>query len=141
MPASSPERSATLQFSAVCWEGTPFGQIHELDLHGSDGTLHALNDWNTVQEVRGVRAGEPGPAQPLQIPDTSGRGATGSSARHLSPHLPPHRGDDPTAGSRRSPKVVRSSPTSRTGARVQELVAAAIASASTDGSWQSVPAT
>jgi predicted dehydrogenase len=28
-----------------------------------------------------------------------------------------------------------------TGARVQELVAAAITSAATDGSWQSVPAT
>src|SRR5258706_3691716 len=61
--------SATLQCSAICWEGTPFGQIHELDLHGSGGTLHALNDWDTVQEVRGVRAGEPGPARPLAIPD------------------------------------------------------------------------
>ncbi len=67
--------SATLQVSAVCWEGTPFGQIHELDLHGSGGTLHALNDWDTVQEVRGVRAGEPGPAKPLVIPDRAWTGA------------------------------------------------------------------
>ena len=67
--------SATLQVSAVCWEGTPFGQIHELDLHGSGGTLHALNDWDTVQEVRGVRAGEPGPAKPLPIPDNAWNGA------------------------------------------------------------------
>ncbi len=59
----------TLQVSAVCWEGTDFNQTHHLDLHGSDGTVYAYNDWSTVQEVRGVRANEPGPAAVMPIPD------------------------------------------------------------------------
>jgi len=60
---------ATLQVSAVCWEGTAFGQTHELDAHGSDGTIYATCDWENRQQVRGVRAGEPGPARDLPIPD------------------------------------------------------------------------
>ena len=59
----------TLQVSAVCWEGTDFNQTHHLDLHGSDGTVYAYNDWSTVQEVRGVRANAPGPAAVMPIPD------------------------------------------------------------------------
>ena len=132
--------SATLQVSAVCWEGTPFGQIHELDLHGSGGTLHAVNDWGTVQEVRGVRAGEPGPAQPLPIPDSVWSGA---------PHSPVH--DTYRHIFRRTEAMTRGlghcnrrGSADRTGlldwARVQELVAAAIASTESNGAWQAVPA-
>jgi predicted dehydrogenase len=58
-----------LQVSAVCWEGTPFGQTHHLEVHGDGGTIHAVCDWDTVQEVRGVRRGEPGPPALLPIPD------------------------------------------------------------------------
>lgn len=58
-----------LQVSAVCWEGTPFGQTHHLEVHGETGTLYAACDWDTVQEVRGVRRGETGPARELPIPD------------------------------------------------------------------------
>ena len=59
----------TLQVSAVCWEGTEFNQTHHLDLHGSDGTVYALNDWSNVQEVRGLKAGEVGPTKIMPIPD------------------------------------------------------------------------
>ncbi len=59
----------TLQVSAVCWEGTDFNQTHHLDLHGADGTVYAYNDWSNVQEVRGLRANEPGPAAVMEIPD------------------------------------------------------------------------
>ncbi len=59
----------TLQVSAVCWEGTDFNQTHHLDLHGSAGTVYAYNDWSTVQEVRGLSAGESGPAALMPIPD------------------------------------------------------------------------
>ena len=59
----------TLQVSAVCWEGTDFGQTHHLDLHGTNGTVYSLNDWSTVQEVRGLAAGATGPTQVLPIPD------------------------------------------------------------------------
>jgi len=58
-----------LQVSAVCWEGTPFGQTHHLEVHGDAGTIYATCDWDTVQEVRGVRRGERGPAAVLPIPD------------------------------------------------------------------------
>ncbi len=58
-----------LQVSAVCWEGTSFGQTHHLEVHGDAGTLYATCDWDTVQEVRGVRRGEVGPAGLLPIPD------------------------------------------------------------------------
>ena len=59
----------TLQVSAVCWEGTDFNQTHHLDLHGADGTVYAYNDWSEIQEVRGLRANEPGPAEAMTIPD------------------------------------------------------------------------
>ena len=66
---------ATLQTSAVCWEGTAFNQTHHIDIHGSAGTLYSLNDWETVQEVRGLVAGEPGPTRILPIPDDIWGGA------------------------------------------------------------------
>ena len=66
---------AILQTSAVCWEGTSFGQTHLLDLHGSEGTIYATNHWDNVQEVRGVKAGEKGPAHDLDIPDALWAGA------------------------------------------------------------------
>ncbi len=71
-----------LHATAVAWEGTPMGQIHELDLHGSAGTLHTYNDWDTVQEVRGVRSGEPGPAAVLPIPDEIWQGARRDSVHN-----------------------------------------------------------
>lgn len=58
-----------LQASAVCWEGTPFGQSHHLEIHGDDGTIYAVCDWDTVQEVRGIKRGVSGGPQPLPIPD------------------------------------------------------------------------
>jgi predicted dehydrogenase len=133
--------SATLHCSAVCWEGTPFGQIHELDLHGSDGTLHALNDWDTVQEVRGVRAGEKGPARPLPIPDSVWNGAPREQVhdtyRHIFRRTETMTRQWVTAVAEARPVE----PDFATGARIQELVAAAVTSAATDGSWQAVPAT
>lgn len=53
--------------SAVCWEDSPFGQKHEFDVHGSAGTVYAVNDWNTTQQVSGARAGEP--IRELPIPE------------------------------------------------------------------------
>ena len=58
-----------LQVCAVSWEGTPFNQTHHLEVHGDAGTIYDVCDWDTVQEVRGVRRGEPGPATVLPIPD------------------------------------------------------------------------
>jgi predicted dehydrogenase len=58
-----------LQTCAVSWEGTPFGQTHHLEIHGDAGTIYGVCDWDTVQEVRGVRRGDTGPAQLIPIPD------------------------------------------------------------------------
>ena len=54
--------------SAVLYEDTPFGQTHHKEFHGSDGTLYTLNDWATIQEVKGAKVGE-GMVKPLPIPD------------------------------------------------------------------------
>jgi predicted dehydrogenase len=128
--------SATLQISAVAWEGTPFGQIHELDLHGSGGTLHARIDWDTVQEVRGLTAGQRGPAPVLPVPDDLWAGAPRGSVHDTYRHV-----------FRRTEAMTREwatavadgrqvQPDLASGARVQELVDAAVRSAAGDGSWQ-----
>jgi predicted dehydrogenase len=36
-----------------------------VEVHGSDGTLYGYNDWDTVQEVRGLRSGDVGPGSVL----------------------------------------------------------------------------
>lgn len=66
---------AILQVSATCWEGTPFGQTHHLEVHGDEGTIYATCDWDTVQEVRGVRRGEATGLSVLPIPDDIWHGA------------------------------------------------------------------
>ncbi len=132
--------SATLQISAIAWEGTPFGQVHEIDVHGSAGTLHSRIDWDTVQEVRGLATGERGPAQPLAIPDDLWAGAPRGSVHDTYRHM-----------FRRTEAMTRAwatavaeghlvDPDLATGARVQQLVDAALRSAATDGSWQPVTA-
>ncbi len=59
-----------LQTSAVAWARTPFGQTHHLEIHGTEGAIHAYCDWDTVQEVRGVRRDETGPPALLAIPES-----------------------------------------------------------------------
>src|SRR5664279_1434509 len=57
-----------LHMSAVAYEATPFGQLHEMEFHGSAGTLQARTDWATIHRVLGARAGE-GAVKELVIPD------------------------------------------------------------------------
>lgn len=57
-----------LHMTAVASEETDFGQRHQMEFHGSDGTLHLHIDWLNTQVVHGARAGE-GPVRPLTIPD------------------------------------------------------------------------
>ena len=54
--------------TALCYEGTPFGQTHHMEFHGSDGTLYSFTDWDKTQQVKGMRAGEGMPRE-LPIPD------------------------------------------------------------------------
>lgn len=49
----------TLTVSAACHSSGDFGQMHQFDLFGRDGTIYMVNDWDTVQDVYGAKAGEP----------------------------------------------------------------------------------
>ena len=123
----------TLQVSAVCWEGTDFGQTHHLDLHGSDGTIYALNDWSSVQEVRGLKAGQRGPSAVLPIPDEIWGGARNDTVHNTYRdtfrvnHLMIGEWIDAIRDG------VAITPDLTEGARVQHLLGLAQRSAATDG--------
>ena len=124
---------ATVLASAVCHEPTSFGQVHELDIHGRDGTLHAVCDWETVQEVRGVRADDTGPAADLPIPDEIWKGARRDTVhntyRDVFRSTGAMVGDFTDAVRTRRP----CDPDFANGLRIQQLCDAASASASADG--------
>ena len=124
---------AVLQVSAVCWEGTEFNQTHHLDAHGSDGTLYATTDWETVQEVRGVKAGAPGPAVTLPIPDQVWGGARRDTVHNT--YRDVFRGGGAMIGdfvaSVRTREPV--TPDFADGLRIQQLGDAALASVAANG--------
>jgi predicted dehydrogenase len=64
----------SIHVSTVASEETAFGQTHHMELHGSDGTLHSMTDWDTVQRVSGARRGE-GAVRELPIPERMWAGA------------------------------------------------------------------
>jgi predicted dehydrogenase len=66
--------TGSLHVSAVAYEPSAFGQLHAMELHGSDGTLHHVCDWSLVQRVDGARVGEPA-IHELPIPDRHFDGA------------------------------------------------------------------
>ena len=57
-----------LHASSVAYEGTSMNQLHAIEVHGDEGTLKYVCDWDHLQEVTGSRVGE-GPPVPLPIPD------------------------------------------------------------------------
>ncbi len=131
--------TASLQTSAVCWEGAGFGQVHALDLHGSDGTLHAYNDWDRRQELTGLKSGEPGPAAALTIPEEFWRGSPRDVVHDTYRHIF-RRTEAMTRDWVSAIAVGRTvEPDLATGARIQQLVAAAVASVADNGRWQSTP--
>jgi predicted dehydrogenase len=64
----------SLHVTSLAHEPGPFGQRHEIDLHGSGGTLRAMSDWRTIQRVEGCRADEDTPHE-LPIPEHVWKGA------------------------------------------------------------------
>lgn len=122
-----------LQVSAVCWEGTDFGQLHEFDLHGDDGTLHVTNDWHRTQSVKGVKRGEQGPAAELPIPADLLEGVRTTTLHDTYRDVFRSTGamtrgwiDAIIAGRKVQPDLAE-------GARVSELVDAALVSAQSGG--------
>lgn len=130
---------AILEVSAVATEGSPFGQKHQLDLHGSDGSIESENDWDSVQEVRLLRRGAPGLHEVVPIPDD------------IAGDLPLHHvGDTYRAIFRRTDTMTRAwasavakgemcEPDLGDGARIQELLEAAMQSAASGSVWIDTP--
>lgn len=59
--------TGSIHASAVAYEPSEFGQLHQWELHGANGTLHVVCDWDRVQRVDGARVGEPA-VRELPIP-------------------------------------------------------------------------
>ena len=57
-----------LHASSVAHEGTSMDQLHAIEVHGAEGTVKYICDWDHTQEVTGSRVGE-GPLRPIPIPD------------------------------------------------------------------------
>jgi len=66
--------TGSLHVTSLASEPGPFGQRHEIDLHGSDGSLHVLNDWVHTQTIVGSRPGE-AETHAIEIPDRIWAGA------------------------------------------------------------------
>jgi predicted dehydrogenase len=60
--------TGSIHVTSLAYEPGPFGQRHDMDLHGSAGTLHTTTDWIRVQRLEGSREGEP-ETHALEIPD------------------------------------------------------------------------
>ena len=50
--------TGSLHVTSLAYEPGPFGQRHEMELHGSAGSLRSTTDWLRVQRVEGCRDGE-----------------------------------------------------------------------------------
>jgi predicted dehydrogenase len=60
--------TGSIHVSSVALEPTAMGQLHQWDLHGADGTLHVLCDWDHVERVEGAHEGDSS-LRELPIPD------------------------------------------------------------------------
>ena len=60
--------TGSIHVTSLAYEPGPFGQRHDMDFHGSGGSLHTTCDWIRVQRVDGCRADEAGTHE-LPIPD------------------------------------------------------------------------
>lgn len=113
--------------SAVAAEPTPFRQVHEMDLHGSEGTLHHRIDWDRTQVVLGARVGEE-TLRELDVPEEIWAGAPRGTVKETYHHVFRDQGrmvgDWVRAAIARQP--VR--PDLADGARVQRLLDAALLS-------------
>jgi predicted dehydrogenase len=114
--------------SAVAAEPTPFGQVHEMDLHGSEGTIHHRIDWDRTQVVLGARVGEDALCE-LEVPEEIWGGAPRGSVKETYHHVFRNQGhmvgDWVRAATARRP--VR--PDLADGARVQRVLDAALLAA------------
>ncbi|MBX2822117.1 MAG: Gfo/Idh/MocA family oxidoreductase [Rhodothermaceae bacterium] len=60
--------SGSIHYSSVAHEKSCFDQHHAMEFHGSEGSLHHVNDWVQQQETYGIREGET-QKKKLVVPD------------------------------------------------------------------------
>lgn len=82
--------TGNLHVSSVAYEPSSFGQLHGIELHGSGGTLHHVNDWNALQVVSGAQNGEAA-VHDLPIPDHCWGGAPRDNAHETYKHVFRHQ--------------------------------------------------
>ena len=58
----------SLHISSLAYEDTKFKQVHQYELHGSEGTIHTSCDWDQEQSVKSAKVGE-GPVKENPIPE------------------------------------------------------------------------
>ncbi len=125
----------TFMLSTVAWEGTKFGQTQHMEFHGSDGTLYSTVDWDALQNVRGVKAGERTGAQLLPIPDALWGNARRDTVHNT--YRDVFRQQEHMA--REFVRAVAEDkpvyPDFAEGVRVQQLIDAAVASAQSGSCW------
>lgn len=113
--------------SAVAHEPTEFGQIHEMDLHGTEGTLHHEIDWDRLQVVRGARVGD-GPLEELEVPREIWGGAPREPVKETYHHVFRDQGLMVGEWVEAATERRRIRPDFEDGARVQRILDAALLS-------------
>jgi levoglucosan dehydrogenase len=66
--------TGSLHVTSLASEPGEFGQRHEIDLHGSEGSLHLLNDWVRTQRIDGSRPGD-AETREIEVPERIWAGA------------------------------------------------------------------
>ena len=120
--------TGSLHVSSVAHEPSAFDQLHGVELHGSKGTLHHVNDWDRVQVVSGAAAGE-ARVQELPIPDRCWGGAPRDRAHETYKHVFRHQETQARAFVSAAAAGVAVEPDLADGLAVQRIVDAAVRSA------------
>lgn len=113
--------------SAVAHEATTFGQIQEMDLHGSGGSLHHRIDWDHLQQVRGSRLGAQA-TEDLIVPDDLWNGAPRDPVKATYHHVFRNQGQMIGDWARAAAEGRRAYPDFGDAARVQRVLDAALIS-------------
>ncbi len=123
----------SIHVSALANEETPFGQIHQMEFHGSKGSLHSYTDWDKTQQVSGAQAGD-GATKPLVIPDHIWNGIRQDTVHNSYKDV--FRTQDTMARAFISDIVEdrNCKPDFEDGAKVQKVIEAALKS-DTEGRW------
>jgi predicted dehydrogenase len=78
--------TGSLHVSSVAHEPSALDQLHAVELHGSAGTLHHVNDWGRIQTVSGARAEETA-IRDLPIPERCWGGAPRDDVHETYKHV------------------------------------------------------